>query len=137
MFLSSAALPGVPVDLRASRVGEDFVEMEWDAPKSDGGSAIINYHLEISAFKPGDWQKLAKVSAYDTYCRAVRLEEDMDYYFAVCAENSLGKGEFCEMTKPVKTKRGLCKYFSFYYMIYNRILYIYLCTYCLQPIGFC
>lgn len=102
--------PGPPTDLRACRVTEDFIEIEWNTPKSDGGTAITNYHIEISPFKPSNWQKLSKVSAYDTYFRAMRLEEDMDYYFSVCAENSVGKGESCQTPHPITTKRGLRKY---------------------------
>ena len=104
--------PGPPIDLRACRVTEDFIEIEWTAPKSDGGTALTNYHIEISPLNSSNWQKVAKVSAYDTYFRATRLEEDMDYYFSVCAENSVGKSEPCQTLHPITTKRGLRKYMN-------------------------
>lgn len=83
--------------------------MEWNEPKSDGGAPITKYSVSISPFKPDNWTKLTSTSAYDTYCKAISLEEDMDYYFMVCAENKIGKGQTVKTEKPITTKRGLRK----------------------------
>ena len=109
LFIYFIAVPGAPIDLRAPRVGQNFIELEWKEPKSDGGTPISKYCVFISQFKPDNWTKLASTGAYDTYHKAANLEEDMDYYFMVYAENKIGKGQAVTTEKPITTKRGLRK----------------------------
>ena len=101
--------PGPPLNLRASRISENFIEIEWDSPKSDGGSAILCYYVEISPYAPDSWVKVTKVSSIDTYCKVMKLEENMDYFFRVSAENKIGTSPYCVTSKAIKTKRGLRK----------------------------
>lgn len=101
--------PGPPLNLRANRISENFIEIEWDIPKFDGGSSILYYHVDISRYAPDSWTKVTKVSSIDTYCKVMNLEENMDYFFQVSAENKIGTSPYCITSKAIKTKRGLRK----------------------------
>lgn len=105
--------PDPPVNFEANRVGQNFVDLQWSTPLSDGGSAITEYVVQKSSSKKDDWTKVASLSSYQTYCRASNLSENTDYYFSVEAVNKVGKSEPCEMKNAVTTQKGLRKYYTF------------------------
>lgn len=104
-----AAIPDAPVNLRATRISENFIELEWNPPVNNGGTPIRTYNIEISSGVPDKWVKLTKVSSLETYCKATKLEENMDYFFRVTAENDIGVSAPATTPKAITTKKGLCK----------------------------
>lgn len=120
--------PGPPINLKASRIGEKFIEIDWDPPKYNGGTPITNYIIKKSDGKPGNWIKVATVSAYENYCRATRLIEGMNYFFQVIAENKVGVSEPCE-SKPLATIRGASKFsaiFNIHVLFMSLFFYLFL-----------
>lgn len=101
-------LPGPPVNLRSSRVGENFIEIDWNPPENNGGTPITGYIVKKSQDK-STWTKVASVNSYETYCRASKLPEGQEFYFQVSAENKVGVGEPCG-SKPISTKKGASKF---------------------------
>ena len=51
-------LPGAPRNLTASADGPTAIELEWDAPPTDGGSRIIGYMIEWSEDGRDPWSTL-------------------------------------------------------------------------------
>ena len=101
--------PGPPINLKASRIGEKFIEIDWHPPKYNGGTPITNYIIKKSEGKPDNWVKVATVSSYENYCRATKLTEGTNYFFQVIAENKVGVSEPCE-SKPLATIKGASKF---------------------------
>lgn len=99
-----AAPPGLPTHLRITKVGSDFVQLEWKAPLEDGGSKITGYRVELCDEKSEEWVKIADLKAFDTSYKATGLKDTIGYLFAVSAQNSVGYGEPCETERAVKPK---------------------------------
>ena len=99
--------------MRATRIGETFIELEWSPPKLDGGCPITHYIVHLSQFSPDDWKQVALLSSCNTHLCVVELIEDMKYYFSVRAENKIGVSEPTQTDKPITTMKGLRKYLSF------------------------
>ncbi|KAK7507540.1 hypothetical protein BaRGS_00001475, partial [Batillaria attramentaria] len=97
--------PGPPTNLRISKVGPDFITLEWKAPAEDGGSKITGYKFEICDEKSDDWVKVADLKAYDTSYKVTNLKETVGYLFAVSAQNTVGYSEPCETERAIKPKR--------------------------------
>lgn len=104
------APPDPPVNVKASRVGENFVELDWKQPHFDGGSAIIGYVIYMSPFKTGEWTRVGQADSFETTSRITKLNENMSYYFSVQAQNKIGTSKICDAGDAVTTKKGLCKY---------------------------
>lgn len=105
LFLIAA--PDKPTNFRASRVGENFVELEWSAPAVDGGTPVTGYVVQMSPEKPGNWTTVTSLDSYDTSCRITKLDENMDYYFNICALNKIGASNKADTETSVTTKKGL------------------------------
>lgn len=93
--------PGCPVDLRTTKVGLDFVVMDWKPPREDGNSKILSYIVEIRESSSSEWKKIATVRATEEYYRADFLKTGSSYFFAVSAQNAAGIGERAEITSAV------------------------------------
>lgn len=99
------APPGPPQNVRAARVGIDYVTLEWKPPASDGGSKVNGYRIEKAEEISGDWVKVADIKAVDTTYKVEHLKENVGYYFAVSAKNEAGLGEPCETDALIKPKK--------------------------------
>ena len=97
------------MNIRASRVGENFVELDWNPPEFDGGSAITGYTVFMSQSKTGEWTQVGQLDCFETTTRITKLNENMSYYFSVQAHNKIGESKICEFDDAVTTKKGLCK----------------------------
>ncbi|XP_023931299.1 twitchin isoform X3 [Lingula anatina] len=95
--------PDAPTDLEVTDWDADHVELEWKAPKNDGGSPITNYLVEQKD-KFSDWRRVKDVSAKDTKATVAGLKEGTEYTFRVMAVNKAGPSKPSEASRPVIAK---------------------------------
>ena len=87
---SGAAPPGPPQALAAAW-GDGTVTLTWNAPATDGGSAITGYHVYQGASPTGTAWVAATDAGTLTYA-ATGLTNGQTYHFNVTAANALGQG---------------------------------------------
>lgn len=79
--------------------------MTWDAPESDGGTAIIGYLLEKRDVKRPGYIFVADIDPSGPLeYKVARLFEGSEYMFRVVAENQIGNSEACETEKGIIAK---------------------------------
>ncbi len=92
--VARTGVPGVPGDLTATADGPDAIELEWDAPASDGGREITGYLIEVSRDGGGNWSNLVRNTRNtDTYYRDDGLSGGVTRYYRVSAINFSGTGD--------------------------------------------
>ena len=99
----STGPPSPPSDLCVTSSDPDSVTLEWGKPKSDGGSPIQAYILEIQ--RPGDFNYsfLDRLKPRLTEYTVFGLEEGQEYNFRIKAKNLAGdSASACELMAPVK-----------------------------------
>ncbi|KAF0296563.1 Twitchin [Amphibalanus amphitrite] len=87
---------------------KDHVDLEWTAPKEDGGSPVIKYIIEKKP-KFGMWEKAAEIPGDQTRGTAPNLTEGEEYQFRVIAVNQAGPGEPSEPSSSVIAKPRFVK----------------------------
>lgn len=95
--------PGKPGNLEATDWDKDHVDLKWSPPKTDGGSPITNYVIEVKD-KFGNWEKAAVVPADQTKVTIPNLVEGEPYVFQVRAVNAAGPGEASDPTPTIICK---------------------------------
>jgi uncharacterized repeat protein (TIGR02543 family) len=88
---ASAAVPTAPQNLTAT-AGDSQVTLRWEAPASDGGSAIIRY--EVSIDDGANWEDTELNTSY-TF---TGLTNGTEYTFKVRAINNVGPGAEASIT---------------------------------------
>ncbi|RUS90387.1 hypothetical protein EGW08_001882, partial [Elysia chlorotica] len=97
--------PGPPQNVRAGRIGADYVTLEWKPPAKDGGAKVTAYKVEKCEEIDGEWVKVTEVKAIDTSYKVEHLKENVGYYFSVSAKNEAGFSEPCEADALIKPKK--------------------------------
>ena len=79
--------PSAPQNFSAS-AGSDIAILDWQAPASDGGSAITHYEYRYKAEggSYSEWMNIGKVTGH----LVTNLEEDTEYSFELRAVNKVG-----------------------------------------------
>ena len=96
--------------LKVLRIGRDSVTLQWYPPSSDGGSNITKYIIMKKQMPIDMWDEAGSVNGSVTAYTAINLRENKQYYFAVCAVNSIGKGDWIETSRPVTPQRIIREY---------------------------
>ena len=95
---SSSGPPDAPTGpMETSNMDRTVVDLTWKPPASDGGAPVTGYIVERREPKRTEWTKLDSTKNLTLTVR--NLIEGNDYFFRVCAENEIGKGEWLEMDK--------------------------------------
>ncbi|MCY4224991.1 MAG: fibronectin type III domain-containing protein [Bacteroidetes bacterium] len=86
-------MPDAPTGLTATASGSRTIDLSWDEPSDDGGTAITGYWIEVSPDGSSRWTDLVD----DTGSRATRYSEtnlspNTTRYYRVSAVNSEGSG---------------------------------------------
>lgn len=115
--------PGQPAYLKASRIGEDYICLDWKSPKSDGGAKITKYIIKKRKDKKDEWERVTTVDGYHTSYKVTGLRKNVGYYFNIAAENKIGVGKPCETVGAIITQREASKYF--FYICVNCKNYIF------------
>lgn len=92
--------PGAPV---ATDWDRDHVDLEWTAPKKDGGAPIEKYIIEKRP-KHGTWEKACEIPGDKTKGTVPNLTEGEEYEFRVIAVNKGGPSDPSEASAPVIAK---------------------------------
>lgn len=85
VYAKPITVPSSPQNARA-KAGDSFVNITWDKPLSDGGSAIISYII----YRNNSY--LAKVPATQLYYNDTHVVNFVDYTYYVTAVNLAGEG---------------------------------------------
>lgn len=84
-------------------MGQGSCWFKWTPPKSDGGSPITGYVVEVKD-KFGNWEKAVTVPADQLTATVPNLKEGESYVFQVRAINAAGPGEASDPTPAIITK---------------------------------
>ena len=88
-------VPGEPTNLIATADGPEAIDLEWDAPSSDGGREITGYRIEVSEDGGTTWSNL--VSNTGNTDTSYRDDEDLSggdtRHYRVSARNFNGFGD--------------------------------------------
>src|SRR5690349_11274791 len=84
------ATPGPPRSVSAVQYGSTAARVSWQAPLSDGGSAITNY--VVTPFMAGVAQPARTFDASETLRVLSGLASGKSYRFQVTAQNAAGPG---------------------------------------------
>ena len=105
-FFNFTDPPDSPSGLRVIEVYKDFVTIDWDVPKADGGSPITQYVVEkLDATRPGaSWVVAGTVEASVLSYKVSKLFQGNAYLLRVAAENRVGMSEPLELESPVIAK---------------------------------
>ena len=90
----AAAVPGAPGDLTVSVNDTGKLDLSWDAPEDDGGSAVTGYRVQWKE-SSDSWDTPANVSettVTGTSHTVSGLTDGAEYTFRVVAVNSAGDG---------------------------------------------
>ena len=93
----TAGPPGPPRDLDARTRSSSEIELNWDAPLDDGGSAITGYRIEASADGGTRWSTLERNTGRTaTSYRHIGLAGGTTHHYRVAAINAIGVGDFSD-----------------------------------------
>ncbi|XP_013148822.1 PREDICTED: twitchin isoform X2 [Papilio polytes] len=93
--------PGKPV---ATDWSKDHVDLEWAAPKSDGGAPITGYIVQKKEKGSPYWVNAVHVPSKQTKATVPDLIEGQDYEFRVIAVNQAGQSEPSEPSDIITAK---------------------------------
>lgn len=93
------------LQVKVSKLGPDFVTLDWKSLSSDGGSKVTGYVVKQKRGSDGDWEEVATLKAIETSYKVPKLDEDQEYFFSITALNQNGQGETCELDTSVVPKR--------------------------------
>ena len=97
-----AIAPGDMPYLRPGSRDEDHIEISWDPPEFDGGSAINGYEIQVSTEGPHDESSYSTVTRPSASARTYThrsLQPKTEYCYRVRARNSVGWGEWTSGTR--------------------------------------
>ena len=95
--------------LKFSDLTENSVELSWKPSKSDGGTPITNYNIEVRESRRSMWGKAGSVDGQTTKFIAKKLVVDNEYIFRIKAVNSEGESQPLEGAESVTPKKKLSK----------------------------
>ena len=101
-------LPGRPGKPFADDWDVDRIDLKWDPPRSDGGSAIKMWIIEKKT-KFGMWEKCAECPGPQPKGSVRGLTEGEEYIFRIIAVNEAGAGEPGEPSDPITAEARYVK----------------------------
>lgn len=93
-----------------SDVTKATATVSWKASKSDGGSPIKHYIIELKdSYK--SFSQVGKVPADQLNFELTKLKENQQYHVRITAENAVGKSKPLEIEKPITPTSPFSKSF--------------------------
>ncbi|XP_073811656.1 projectin protein bent isoform X33 [Musca autumnalis] len=83
---------------------KDFVDLQWDPPKSDGGAPIEKYIIQMRDKSGRSWVDAAITPGNCTKGTVTNVEEGHEYEFRIVAVNKAGPSEPSDVSKTVIAK---------------------------------
>uniref|UniRef100_A0AAY4B618 Titin n=1 Tax=Denticeps clupeoides TaxID=299321 RepID=A0AAY4B618_9TELE len=96
--------PGPPTNLHVGHATKSGMLVQWNRPASDGGSAVIGYHLESKEPSSILWTKINRGLITETQFKVTGIEEGLFYQYRVYAENAAGIGPCTKACEPVAAR---------------------------------
>ena len=91
-------LPGPPMNVKAEADGARVIDLTWDPPMDDGGSAIIGYRIDYLDMASGNiWRELVANTPGTTYTDMHELDPEEERAYRVFAINALGTGSVSDV----------------------------------------
>ena len=92
-------VPGAPTNPAAYR-GDGRIRVTWEAPASNGGSAITDYVIQYSLSSSSGWTTYSDGTSTSTQV-FVEYIATGSYYIRIAAVNAIGQGPWSEIVGPV------------------------------------
>ncbi|XP_036400675.1 titin-like [Megalops cyprinoides] len=96
--------PGPPTKVHVATATKTYMLVKWNIPGSDGGSAVLGYHLECKEPSSILWTKVNRGLITDTQFKMTGIEEGLLYEYRVYAENIAGIGKCSKASEPVAAR---------------------------------
>lgn len=96
--------PDAPGKPQITDWDKDHVDLQWPAPKNDGGSPIKGYIVQKKEKGSPYWVNAVHVPADQTNTTVPDLTEGQEYEFRVIAVNAAGQSEPSEPSDLVTAK---------------------------------
>lgn len=88
-------------------VSYNYVDLEWKAPDSDGGSPITKYIIEQRAASRFTWHNSGEIDGNVNIFRVMGLNEGTEYFFRVIAVNAEGESPPLETSDATVPRREI------------------------------
>ncbi|CAF4929782.1 unnamed protein product, partial [Rotaria sp. Silwood1] len=100
-------VPEPPSKLDVIAKTDSSITLQWEMPRNDGGSPLIEYLLEMrdKKNKNNEWAQVQILPAITTSFRVSKLDENVYYNFRIKAANSIGYSEPKSLEKAVKPQK--------------------------------
>ena len=113
-YIVLTAPPSAPADIKVMSLECDSVKITIQPPDITGGLTVerywIRHKLEGEDWLQEDQYISHKASTSAITVRVTKLTPEMSYYFGVCADNALGKGDFLDTGSAIVLPRKLGMY---------------------------
>ena len=93
---ATTTVPDAPTNLTATAVSATEINLSWDAPSENGGSAITGYDLEFSENGSAPWMDLTTSSTMITFSDNTGLTAGSTRHYRVAAINNVGTGAYSD-----------------------------------------
>lgn len=87
-------VPGAPRNLVDDGENKNSIDLDWDAPSSDGGAAVSDYVIEVRRSGTSSWTVVNDGRSSTTSRVVSDLAKGTSYEFRVAAVNEKGQGPY-------------------------------------------
>lgn len=91
-------------------VSDRFCDVVWNPPRSDGGSPLLGYIIEMRAKTRSTWVKVGETDGKTTKLTVFDLRDDTEYYFRISAFNEEGVSQPLESAESVQPHKNIGMY---------------------------
>ncbi|KAK4474841.1 hypothetical protein MN116_000743 [Schistosoma mekongi] len=103
--------PPMSIEVTETR-GEDWLEVKWERPASDGGLKLTRYVIErrvvaggqTTSVRETNWTSAGQTGPYDDHLRIKNCIPGTVYSFRIFAENEIGMSDPTEIESPYLMK---------------------------------
>lgn len=95
------AIPDAPSTPEITAVTRETITVAWKEPKTDGGSHVFGYHLQMKDKNSILWQRVNKMVIRATHFKVTNINAGLIYEFKVAAENAAGISAFSKVSDAV------------------------------------
>lgn len=104
----AAGKPSVPQGVTGAEDGTGGAQINWNNPKSDGGSKILNYTIKWGTYKASlnhVWKSTGPTNTHKFSAETLGVPDNSDamIYFKVAAINALGTGPYSDSIAVIVT----------------------------------
>ena len=97
-------VPQAPTSVELGNQTENSVTLKWNKPKSDGGSKVTAYQVEIRKPDSDQWEVVNDYPVKGNDFTVNNLQTGKPYEFRVKAKNAAGWGDYSTLDRPVTLK---------------------------------